>query len=505
MKSRAWMWMSAAYLFAALAMPVGIPAQDNSSQNNRHQHHRYRLIDMGTFGGPQSYLPCCEPVSIMLDNRGTVIGAADTVTSDPNYPNTSLWLPQDPFIMHAFHWRNGVLSDLGALPGVNSSFGNWISANGLIAGLSENGTIDPLLGVPEAHAVLWRNGRMIDLGTLEGGYESYATGVDNRGQVTGSAVNTIPDPFSPFGLQNRGFLWQDGTMRDLGTLGGPDTAPGPMNEQGQIAGFSLTSFIPNPTTGIPTADPFLWKDGRMLDVGTLGGTFGNANALNNHGQVVGVSNLAGDLTFHPFFWDRGVLIDVGTLGGDNGTPNWINDAGEVVGNADLPGSQTHDAFLWRHGVMTDLGNLGQTSNAYGINSKNQVVGHSLINDGTFRAFLWENRGPMIDLNTLVPANSSLLLTDAFNINDQGEITGIGVLASGDTHAYLLMPCDDKHPGECEDYSMIEVATSRINAPATRFAALTKPGTDSPASPRNQFRNRLMQQYHVPGQPAAPRD
>ena len=39
---------------------------------------------------------------------------------------------------------------------------------------------------------------MIDLGTLEGGYESYATSVNSKGQVTGSAVNTIPDPFSPF-------------------------------------------------------------------------------------------------------------------------------------------------------------------------------------------------------------------------------------------------------------------------------------------------------------------
>lgn len=177
-------------LSAVLAMPVCMAAQDNLA--NKPKHHQYKLVDLGTFGGPQGYLSCCEPVSVVLDNRGTVTGAADTSTSDPNYPNTSLWLPSDPFIMHAFQWRNGSLTDLGALPGVNSSFGNWISANGLVAGLSENGVIDPLLGIPEAHAVLWKNGRMIDLGTLEGGYESYATGVNSNGLVTGSAVNCRP-------------------------------------------------------------------------------------------------------------------------------------------------------------------------------------------------------------------------------------------------------------------------------------------------------------------------
>jgi probable HAF family extracellular repeat protein len=506
MKSRKWMWMTAVYLFTVLAVPLGIAAQDNASQDHKPRHHQYRLIDLGTFGGPQGYFSCCEPVSIVLDNSGTVTGAADTSTSDPNYPNTSLWLPADPFIMHAFQWRNGILTDLGALPGVNSSFGNWISANGLVAGLSENGIIDPLLGIPEAHAVLWRNGRMIDLGTLEGGYESYATGVNSNGQVTGSAVNTIPDPFSPFGLQNRGFLWQDGRMHDLGTLGGPDTAPGPINERGQIAGFSLTSFIPNPTTGIPTLDPFLWKDGKMLDLGTLGGTIGNANALNNQGQVAGQSNLAGDLTFHPFLWSRGVLTDLGTFGGSTGTANWLNDDAAVVGKADLPGSQTHDGFLWRKGVLTDLGTVDgdPCSNALAINSSGQIVGGSGDCSSFSHAFIWENGGPMVDLSTLIPPGSAITLTEAAFINDLGEIAAQGTLSNGDQHAYLLIPCDDKHPGECDDYSMIEVATPQLGAPTTPNLTV-KQGNDALASPVDRFRSMMRQRYHLPGQPAAPRD
>jgi probable HAF family extracellular repeat protein len=212
-------------------------------------------------------------------------------------------------------------------------------------------------------------------------------------------------------------------IQDLGTLGGPDAAPFGRNDRGQVPGYSYISSTPNPDTGIPSLDPFLWENGTMTDFGTLGGTVGFAQGINNRGQVIGQSNLAGNVIFHPFIWDRGLLTGLGTLGGDNGTTSWINDAGQVVGEADLPGSQTHDAFLWKNGVMTDLGNLGQTSFAFAINSKGQVVGASRIDGGTVHAFLWEKGGPMIDLNAFVPSGSSLQqLTHAFNINDRGEIT-----------------------------------------------------------------------------------
>ena len=152
MKSRILSYVTATTLLAALAIPVRPVAQEIKPE--KPNHHRYKLVNLGTFGGPVGYLNW--PGAQVLRNRGAIAGAADTSTPDPNYPNTSLWLPPDPFIMHAFQWYNGVLTDLGALPGANSSFANWISANGLIAGLSETGVIDPLLGVPEANAVLWK-------------------------------------------------------------------------------------------------------------------------------------------------------------------------------------------------------------------------------------------------------------------------------------------------------------------------------------------------------------
>src|SRR5215467_5738479 len=85
-----------------------------------------------------------------------------------------------------------------------------------------------------------------------------------------------------------------------------------MNERGQVVACSDTNSTINPVTGTPTIDPFLWdKEEGMIDLGTLGGTSGCAIYLNNRGQVVGYSNVAGDLTLHPFLWDRGVIKDLG--------------------------------------------------------------------------------------------------------------------------------------------------------------------------------------------------
>ena len=295
-------------------------------------------------------------------------------------------------------------------------------------------------------------------------------------------------------------------MQDLGTLGGPDAWAFFVNARGQVVGESYTNSIPNPSNGtcspnVPTQDPFIWENGRMIDVGTLGGTCGFANALNNQGQVVGVSSLPGNLTFHPFFWNRGELKDLGTFGGSTGQASWINDAGDVVGAADFPGDQVHDAFLWKHGVMTDLGNLGLTSFAFAVNSGGQVVGHSLINDGTFRAFLWEKRGPMIDLNTLIPPSSGLTLTEAIYINDRGEIAGAGLLLNGDVHAYLLIP-----NGDCDSDCEGRIAASQTRGATTApNASAMEQGGESSVRPFNQLRNRSMQRRQIPERPAAPSD
>ena len=215
----------------------------------------------------------------------------------------------------------------------------------------------------------------------------------------------------------------------------------------------------------------------MIDLGTLGGTLGFPSALNNRGQVIGTSNLAGDTIADPFLWDRGKLIDLftDTIGGNPTLAFAINDRGEIVGAAAFPNAP-FDAFLWRKGVATDLGHLDDCGSlAFGINSRGQVVGGTFsCGAGTHaRAFLWEN-GSMVDLNTLIPYDSDFRVVEAEAINDRGEIAGNGVppdVSPADVntkgHAFLLIPCDENHPAvEGCDYGL--VAESETTAAARKY-------------------------------------
>jgi len=163
---------------------LATPASGAAAQ----KHHHYKVIDIGTFGGPQSYV---NPGSgnetgnyaMVLNNGGSVTGWAESSTPDP-FP--AFCFTDDCVTAHTFVWKNGAKMDLGALPSGASSAANWISSNGLIAGLSQNGEIDPLIpGLPEVRATLWAHGRIIDLGALpEGGFESIANAGNSKGQVT---------------------------------------------------------------------------------------------------------------------------------------------------------------------------------------------------------------------------------------------------------------------------------------------------------------------------------
>jgi probable HAF family extracellular repeat protein len=183
-----------------------------------------------------------------------------------------------------------------------------------------------------------------------------------------------------------------------------------------------------------------------------GTTDGCASDLNNRAQVVGFSNLEGDQAGHPFLWDDGLLTDLGTFGGGFGFPEGINEAGEIVGEAGYPGDVIFHAALWKKGAMTDLGTVegDPSSVAFHINSKGQVVGASTnLNGEWMHAFLWENGGPMIDLNTVVSLGAGVQLISAPDINDRGEIAALGLLPNGDGRAFLLVPCEERDEG-CED-------------------------------------------------------
>lgn len=95
-----------------------------------------------------------------------------------------------------------------------------------------------------------------------------------------------------------------------------------------------------------------------------------------------------------------------------------------------------------------------------------------------RGFLVENGGPIVDLQTLVLPGSDVTISETNYINDAGEISGFGKNSNGDHRGILLIPCDEKHPGECEDYSMIEVPDSRTGASPTISQGGESP-TDQP--------------------------
>jgi probable HAF family extracellular repeat protein len=472
--------IAAIALLGVLASPTRSAAQ---------QAARYRLIDLGALGGPSSYFYSAfgEVGNLAVNSRGVATGFADTPIPDPNAPNCF----GDCHVTHTFQWQNGVLTDLGALPGVNSSGPNDMNSDGEVTGISQNGQIDPITGFPEFVAVVWQNGEITNLGTFGGNF-SYGAKVNSRGQVAGQAQNAIPDPFSLFGAgtQTRAFLWQGGVLQDLGTLGGPDAMANFVNEAGRVCGCSYTNSTPNPVTGLPTLDPFLWENGTMLDLGTLGGTLGCAGLVNDQGQVIGGSNLAGDIFTHGFLWARGALTDLGTLGGDNSFANGINDVGEVVGKADLPSSLTHDAFLWKDGVMTDLGTQDgdPCSNALHVSATGQIVGGSSDCHAFLHAFLSDSGGPLIDLNAFVPPGSNLTLTVANSINDRGEISATATLPNGDLHAVLLVPCGPDDTVGCQD-------ATRVN-PAP--AAQTPRAADQGDQVRQSLRQRLRRRYPLRG-------
>jgi probable HAF family extracellular repeat protein len=466
-------------LFAAMGLPICALAQRISAQDQNAKHHHYQLVDLGTLGGPNTYLS--GPAQQILNYQGTVAAYANTATPNPNancaIPFNANSNGGDCYVERPALWHDGIFTELDVLPGGTNGQTSSISANGLIAGWSENGLLDST-SLPVGRAVLWtKDGKIIDLGTVPGGTEGLSTAVNSRGEVVGFSDNDVADAFSIVGFptQTRAFFWQSGMVRDLGTLGGPDALASNVNERGQVAGQSYTNSTPNPATGLPTQDPFIWENGKMTDLGTLGGTQGIPYWLNNRGDVVGASNLSGDMTSDAFLWTKsGGMHDLGNLGGTSAAAVWVNDARQVVGTSLIPNDLAWHAFLWRDGVMTDLGTLGSdpSSEAQSINEQGQVVGVSFDGPNDLHGFLWEKSGPIADLNTLIPPGSSVTVINAFQINDRGEIAAKGVLSTGEGRAVLLIPCDEDHPRiEGCDYALEE---ARSEPPGSVCATVLTP-------------------------------
>src|SRR5690349_11973642 len=195
----------------ALVIPMLVCAQEATKAK---AHHRYRFIDIGTFGGPASYINPPYNAVFALNSDGTIVGSS--ATSIPTEATSNGFLCPGglegvlPFVFHAFREQEGVVSDLGAHQTSEKNCSNAVSINkrGNVVGISEIDAIDPIAGVKELHSLIWKAHGIVDLGTLGGSY-TIATQINDRDQVVGGATNLVLDPFSIFGTQYHAFLWQD--------------------------------------------------------------------------------------------------------------------------------------------------------------------------------------------------------------------------------------------------------------------------------------------------------
>jgi probable HAF family extracellular repeat protein len=337
-----------------------------------------------------------------------------------------------------------LVTDLGVTAGFDSSYATAINQAGDVVGSERTADL-------VSHAFFWHNGVMTDLGTL-GGAGSWAWGINDFDQVVGAADTGAVDANGNAIVH--AFLWQNGVMTDLGTLGGPDSSAYGINNAGQVVGRSNTRSVD--VAGSPITDSFRWQNRVMTDLGIPNST---ATAVNDAGQVAGTAYLLGTVDADAYRWQAGTTTLLPTnVDWSTGRPTQlpafaygINASGTVVGDANFPvtvdvgfdwlGNPLYQnipvsrAAAWGpDGTLTNFDTRPDdvVSYATGINKWGQVVGQFQNSDDlSFHAVLWQN-GAMTDLVNEVPAGWTP--ENATAINDAGQIA-----ADANGHAVLLTP------------------------------------------------------------------
>lgn len=382
--------------FALAGCGAITPALQEQAQQRDTKNVRYAIQDLGVFGANAN----APGGPLVVTNSGWISGAAAVGNAE-----------------HAVLYYGGKMIDIGT-PGLGgNSMGYGVNESGVSAGEAENtaaglATTEDFCGFEFAGfsssptpcvPMVWDGGKMVPLPTL-GGVNGSATEINSRGVIAGFAENTTLDPgcTAPQQYQFKPVVWDKGTIQELPTGNDPDGIAFTINDEGQVAGSSGTCAPINPISlqYLSPVHALLWQNGTATDLGSLGGAFNNQpHGMNNLGQVVGESDLAGDQTAHAFLASAGTKMqDLGTVGNDTYSFGFgINDAGQIVGisaNADF---------------------------------------------SVIRGFIRQN-GALVDLNTLVTGNNSLYLLTACFINAKGEITGIAIDPNtSEEHTYLATP------------------------------------------------------------------
>lgn len=300
-----------------------------------------------------------------------------------------------------------------------------VSQIGPVLGINEVGQVaGSTPGTDGEHAAVWSDGVVTDLGIV-----GSAMDINDDGVVVGSYA----PPSDPGFPSRAAFVWRDGVVTTLAQGGGlsPSAFAAAVNESGAVAGAELGC------AGGCVGSAFVARGGQIEELGTHGAPASAARGLNNEGIVVGSLHFSRGANQRAFTWRNGEFTFLKPEMVFS-RANAINDEGEVAGVTSAFGS--HHAVLWRGGEAIDIGTLPglDVGEALSINNRDQVVGISYGSAASARAFLWQD-SRMLDLNDLVPTND-WVLERATDINDRGQIVVIGRnQQTGETGALLLNP------------------------------------------------------------------
>jgi len=329
----------------------------------------------------------------------------------------------------------------------------------------------------------------LELGTLGGKNSSINwNGINDRGESVGMSETSVPDPNGEdvcgFGthLTCLPFLWQNGLLSALPTVGGNNGQASAINNRGQIAGYAengiVDSTCPAGTTNNRIDLPVLWDKGKAQALPTIGSDpDGVAFGINNQGQAVGYSGTCTAANY-AVVWENGTATPLQDLGDPGAIAYAINSHGQIVGQA-VNSDGTPLATLWQNNTVTSLGGLlpgDVASFATSINNRGQVVGSSFNSDNSWsHGLIWQN-GVTTDLNTLFPASSHLFVISASNINESGQIAGMAVDMAGPhagniVHAFLATPVDENLGKSVAD---VVLTHPKFNLPAANVGKQLSP-------------------------------